>query len=59
VEYNEMLAQTVYFGFMIGEIKLSDERFQGRVPDQFPRIVKYGFGVLDARRRSWDGSKKG
>jgi hypothetical protein len=54
-----MLAQTVYFGFMIGEIKLSDERFQGRVPDQFPQIVKYGFGVLDARGRSWDGNKKG
>lgn len=43
---NEMLAQTVFFGFKIGEISCPAKYFTGASSINFMRSVKYGFGVL-------------
>lgn len=43
---NEMLAQTVYFGFKIGEISCPTRYFEDASSINFRRSVKYGFGVL-------------
>ena len=43
---NEMLAQTVFFGFKIGEISCPTKYFTEASSINFARSVKYGFGVL-------------
>jgi len=43
---NEMLAQSVYFGFRIGEISCPTRYFTDASSINFRRSVKYGFGVL-------------
>jgi glycosyltransferase involved in cell wall biosynthesis len=43
---NEMLAQSVYFGFAIGEISCPTKYFEDASSINFRRSVKYGFGVL-------------
>jgi len=43
---NEMLAQAVYFGFMIGEISCPTKYFKDASSINFRRSVMYGFGVL-------------
>jgi glycosyltransferase involved in cell wall biosynthesis len=43
---NEMLAQTVYFGFKIGEISCPTRYFEEASSINFRRSVKYGIGVL-------------
>ncbi|NTW57721.1 MAG: glycosyltransferase family 2 protein [Nitrospirae bacterium] len=43
---NEMLAQTVYFGFQIGEISCPTKYFEDASSINFRRSVTYGFGVL-------------
>jgi glycosyltransferase involved in cell wall biosynthesis len=43
---NEMLAQAVYFGFLIGEISCPTKYFDDASSINFRRSVKYGFGVL-------------
>lgn len=43
---NEMLAQTVYFGFKLGEISCPTRYFEDASSINFRRSVKYGFGVL-------------
>lgn len=43
---SEMLIQTVYFGFRIGELSCPTRYFKGASSINFNRSVKYGFGVL-------------
>ncbi len=43
---NEMLAQSVYFGFRIGEISCPTRYFEDASSINFRRSVKYGLGVL-------------
>jgi len=43
---NEMLAQTVYFGFRVGEISCPAKYFEEASSINFSRSTKYGFGVL-------------
>jgi glycosyltransferase involved in cell wall biosynthesis len=43
---NEMLAQTAYFGFSIGEISCPTRYFTDASSINFRRSVKYGYGVL-------------
>ena len=43
---NEMLAQTVWFGFRIGEVSCPTKYFEEASSINFRRSVKYGFGVL-------------
>jgi len=43
---NEMLAQTIYFGFEIGEISCPTRYFDDASSINFSRSMKYGFGVL-------------
>lgn len=43
---NEMLAQTIYFGFEIGEISCPTRYFEEASSINFSRSMKYGFGVL-------------
>ena len=43
---NEMLVQTVQFGFRIGEISCPTKYFDEASSIRFGRSVKYGFGVL-------------
>ncbi len=43
---NEMLAQSVYFGFRIGEISCPTKYFEDASSINFRRSVKYGLGVL-------------
>jgi glycosyltransferase involved in cell wall biosynthesis len=43
---NEMLAQSAYFGFRIGEISCPTRYFDDASSINFRRSVKYGFGVL-------------
>jgi glycosyltransferase involved in cell wall biosynthesis len=43
---NEMLAQSVYFGFKIGEISCPTKYFEDASSINFSRSVKYGLGVL-------------
>lgn len=54
---NEMLAQTVYFGYRMGEISCPTRYFEEASSINFSRSVKYGFGVLGTsmkyRLRKW------
>jgi len=43
---NEMLAQTAYFGFRIGEVSCPTRYFEDASSINFRRSVKYGLGVL-------------
>jgi glycosyltransferase involved in cell wall biosynthesis len=43
---SEMLVQTVYFGFRIGEVSCPTRYFKEASSINFRRSVKYGFGVL-------------
>lgn len=43
---NEFIAQTVYFGFSIGEVSCPTKYFPEASSINFQRSVKYGFGVL-------------
>ncbi|HEX4154190.1 MAG TPA: glycosyltransferase family 2 protein [Acidobacteriaceae bacterium] len=43
---NQMLAQTFYFGFRVGEISCPTKYFEEASSINFSRSVKYGFGVL-------------
>jgi hypothetical protein len=43
---NEMLAQTVYFGFRIGEISCPTKYFDEASSINFSRSAVYGLGVL-------------
>jgi glycosyltransferase involved in cell wall biosynthesis len=43
---NEMLAQSIYFGFRIGEISCPTKYFNDASSINFSRSVQYGFGVL-------------
>jgi hypothetical protein len=45
---NQMLVQTIYFKFPIGEISCSKVYFKEASSINFRRSVKYGFGVLYA-----------
>ena len=55
---NQMLAQTVYFGFKIGEISCPTRYFQEASSINFARSVKYGLGVL-ATSLQYQLQKKG
>ena len=43
---NQMLAQTLWFGFEIGELTCPTRYFAEASSISFSRSVKYGFGVL-------------
>lgn len=43
---NQMLVQTFYFGFRVGEISCPTKYFEEASSINFQRSVKYGFGVL-------------
>ena len=43
---NEMLAQSIYFGFRIGEVSCPTKYCEGASSINLARSVKYGFGVL-------------
>lgn len=43
---NEMLAQALYFGYRIGEISCPTRYMEEASSINFPRSVRYGFGVL-------------
>lgn len=43
---NQILAQTVYFGFRIGEISTPTRYFEEASSINFPRSIQYGLGVL-------------
>ncbi len=43
---NEMLAQVIYFNFRLGEISCPARYFAEASSINFPRSVRYGFGVL-------------
>jgi glycosyltransferase involved in cell wall biosynthesis len=43
---NEMLAQCICFGYRIGEVSCPTRYFDEASSIDFPRSVKYGFGVL-------------
>ena len=43
---NQMLAQVFYFGYRMGEISCPTRYFEEASSINFPRSVKYGFGVL-------------
>jgi len=43
---NEMLAQTIYFGYRIGEVSCPTRYFPEASSINFQRSVKYGFAVL-------------
>ena len=43
---NEMLAQTIYFNFRLGEVSCPTRYFAEASSINFPRSVKYGLGVL-------------
>jgi glycosyltransferase involved in cell wall biosynthesis len=48
---NQMLAQSVMFGFRIGEISCPTSYFEEASSINFRRSVKYGFGVLTTTAR--------
>lgn len=48
---NEMLVQTVYFGFRIGELSCPTKYFKDASSINFRRSVKYGFGVISSTLR--------
>jgi glycosyltransferase involved in cell wall biosynthesis len=58
---NEILAQTVAFGFRIGEISCPTRYFEEASSISFSRSVKYGLGVLSTafkfRLHAWNLSK--
>ena len=41
-----MLAQSIYFGYRIGEVSCPTKYFKEASSINFTRSVKYGFGVL-------------
>ena len=43
---NEIIAQAFFFGFRMGEISCPTRYFEDASSINFPRSVKYGFGVL-------------
>jgi glycosyltransferase involved in cell wall biosynthesis len=43
---NEMLAQSIFFGYRIGEVSCPTKYFEEASSINFVRSVKYGFGVL-------------
>ncbi len=43
---NEMIAQAVYFNYRIGELSCPTRYFEEASSIDFPRSVRYGFGVL-------------
>ena len=43
---NEIIAQTVYFGFRIGEISCPTRYFDDASSVNFQKSIKYGYGVL-------------
>jgi len=43
---NQMLAQCVYFGFLIGEVSCPTKYFEGASSINFRRSVTYGLGVM-------------
>jgi len=43
---NEILAQSIHFGYRIGEISCPTKYFEEASSINFARSVKYGFGVL-------------
>src|SRR2546427_404810 len=49
---NEMLAQSIYFGYRIGEISCPTKYFKEASSINFIRSVKYGFGVLSTTLKS-------
>lgn len=48
---NQMLAQTIYFGFRIGEVSCPTKYFEEASSINFSRSVTYGLGVLDTSAR--------
>jgi len=56
---NEMLSQTIFFGFRVGEASCPTRYFAEASSINFPRSVKYGLGVLATsvkvflQRRNW------
>jgi glycosyltransferase involved in cell wall biosynthesis len=54
---NQMVVQSVYFGFRIGEISCPTKYFEEASSINFARSVTYGFGVLrtamDLRLKRW------
>src|SRR6202050_3103868 len=49
---NEMLAQSIFFGYRIGEISCPTKYFDEASSINFTRSVKYGFGVLSTTLKS-------
>ena len=49
---NEMLAQSIFFGYRIGEISCPTKYFEEASSINFTRSVKYGFGVLATALKS-------
>jgi glycosyltransferase involved in cell wall biosynthesis len=49
---NEILAQSIYFGYRIGEISCPTKYFKEASSINFIRSVKYGFGVLSTTLKS-------
>jgi glycosyltransferase involved in cell wall biosynthesis len=44
---NEILAQSIYFGYRVGEVSCPTKYFDQASSINFARSVKYGFGVLN------------
>jgi glycosyltransferase involved in cell wall biosynthesis len=58
---NQMLVQTFYFGFRVGEISCPTKYFEEASSINFRRSVTYGFGVLGTAldlRLKWLGLKR-
>jgi glycosyltransferase involved in cell wall biosynthesis len=49
---NEMLAQSIYFGYRIGEMSCPTKYFEEASSINFTRSVKYGFGVIGTTLKS-------
>jgi len=49
---NEMLAQSIFFGYRIGEVSCPTKYFEEASSINFTRSVKYGFGVLSTSIKS-------
>ncbi len=50
---NEMLAQSICFGYRIGEVSCPTKYFDEASSINFSRSVKYGFGVLGTTFKCW------
>ena len=50
---NEMIAQSLYFGFRVGEISCPTRYFAEASSINFRRSVKYGMGVLTTSMKYW------